>query len=120
VWQGALRDVNDDAARELAAAAVERRTFTIDLLYSDQVGGQRTMSRFAVTPVGDDRRLCKRRTALEPRPGRSCRFGRSERAPIGRSQLPAHRAHCGERIEEMLEEQPRMGELEWVAAHLAW
>ena len=28
--------------------------FTIDLLYSDQVGGQRSISRFTISPVGDD------------------------------------------------------------------
>jgi hypothetical protein len=27
---------------------------SIDLLYSDQVGGQRTISRFIVSPIGDD------------------------------------------------------------------
>jgi hypothetical protein len=27
---------------------------TIDLLYSDQVGGQRTISRFTIVPAGED------------------------------------------------------------------
>jgi hypothetical protein len=57
MWQGALRDANDDATRAIAAARAERRPFAVDLLYSDQVGGQRTISRFAVTPVGEDRWL---------------------------------------------------------------
>ena len=57
MWQGALRDANDDVIRGIAAARVERRSFSIDLLYSDQVGGQRTISRFGVTPVGEDRWL---------------------------------------------------------------
>ena len=57
MWQGALRDANDDVIRGIAAARAERRPFTIDLLYSDQVGGQRTISRFGVTPAGDDRWL---------------------------------------------------------------
>ncbi|MDX6667554.1 MAG: hypothetical protein QOK04_934 [Solirubrobacteraceae bacterium] len=57
MWQGALRDANDDVIRGIAAARAERRPFSLDLLYSDQVGGQRTISRFAVTPVGEDRWL---------------------------------------------------------------
>jgi hypothetical protein len=57
LWQGALRDADDDLMREIAAARAERRPFTIDLLYSDQVGGQRTISRFAVTPAGEDQWL---------------------------------------------------------------
>ena len=57
MWQGALRDAHDDVVRGIAAARAERRPFSIDLLYSDQVGGQRTISRFAVTPAGEDRWL---------------------------------------------------------------
>jgi hypothetical protein len=56
MWQGALRDASD-VHRGIAAARAERRPFTVDLLYSDQVGGQRTISRFGVTPVGEDRWL---------------------------------------------------------------
>ncbi len=57
LWQGALRDREDDVRKSLADAATERRPFTLDLLYSDQVGGQRTISRFALTPAGEDRWL---------------------------------------------------------------
>jgi hypothetical protein len=56
LWQGALRD-NDDVLRTIDEARAVRRPFSVDLLYSDQVGGQRTISRFAVTPVSDDRWL---------------------------------------------------------------
>jgi hypothetical protein len=55
MWQGILRDEDGDVWRGLASARTERRPFTIDLLYTDQVGGQRTISRFAVTPAGDER-----------------------------------------------------------------
>lgn len=55
IWQGALRDENDDARGRIAAARAERRPFSLDLLYSDQMGGQRTISRFALTPAGEDR-----------------------------------------------------------------
>jgi len=57
IWQGALRDSNHDALDGIASARAERRPFSIDLLYSDQLGGQRTISRFSVTPVGEERWL---------------------------------------------------------------
>jgi hypothetical protein len=55
LWQGALRDRSDDLRQKIGAAQAERRPITVDLLYSDQVGGQRTISRFAVIPAGEDR-----------------------------------------------------------------
>jgi hypothetical protein len=33
------------------------RAFSIDLLYTDQHGGQRTISRFAITPTSEERWL---------------------------------------------------------------
>jgi hypothetical protein len=57
MWQGALREADDDLIGEISAVRADRRRFTIDLLYSDQVGGQRTVSRFSVTPAGEDRWL---------------------------------------------------------------
>jgi hypothetical protein len=54
MWQGALRD-DDDQRLAIAAAYAESRPFSIDLFYSDQVGGHRTISRFVATPHGDDR-----------------------------------------------------------------
>ncbi len=55
MWQGAMRNANDDAIAGIAAARADRQPFTIDLLYSDQMGGQRTISRFSLSPVGEDR-----------------------------------------------------------------
>ena len=55
MWQGALREADDDDRSAIAAVRTQRQPFSIDLLYSDQVGGQRTISRFAVAPAGDDR-----------------------------------------------------------------
>jgi hypothetical protein len=55
MWQGALRDRNDDVIDAIAAARADRRPFTLDLLYSDQLGEQRTISRFGLSPVGEDR-----------------------------------------------------------------
>lgn len=54
MWQGALRDHNDPAYQSVAAAIDAREPISIELLYSDQVGGQRTISRFGLTPVRDD------------------------------------------------------------------
>lgn len=54
-WQGAFRDPTDplfDLARE---AITERRRLAIDLLYGDHEGGQRTISRFMLTPLDDGR-----------------------------------------------------------------
>lgn len=52
-WQGAFRDRADpmfDVARE---AISRRQMLTVDLLYGDHEGGQRTISRFALLP-GED------------------------------------------------------------------
>jgi hypothetical protein len=55
LWQGALRDSSEQPYRALAQAAAGRETISIDLLYTDQVGGQRTISRFQLVPIGEDR-----------------------------------------------------------------
>jgi hypothetical protein len=53
-WLGALRDP-DDPVFEQARTAIEARSpMTIDLLYGDHEGGQRTVSRFAIIPARDD------------------------------------------------------------------
>ena len=54
LWQAALRDPTDEAHDVIAEAARERATITVELLYTDQVGEQRTISRFLLTPVSDD------------------------------------------------------------------
>jgi hypothetical protein len=57
LWLGALRDANDPGHQEIAQVIDRREQFTIELLYSDQVGGQRTVTRFTVNPAGEDRWL---------------------------------------------------------------
>ena len=49
LWQGALRDRRDAVCPEVAAAIDAREPITIELLYSDQVGEQRTISRFGLS-----------------------------------------------------------------------
>ena len=51
IWQGVVRGASDPLHEELTTAAAERRRFVVDLLYTDQVGGQRTISRFGVLPI---------------------------------------------------------------------
>jgi hypothetical protein len=50
-WQGALRDTTEPIFVEVREAAAQARMITIDLLYGDQEGGQRTVSRFTLMPV---------------------------------------------------------------------
>jgi hypothetical protein len=53
IWQGALRDP-DDAVRAATAEAIdERRTIAVELLYTDQIGGQRTITRFGLVAAAD-------------------------------------------------------------------
>jgi hypothetical protein len=54
VWQGALRDASDPAYADVVEAMETREPLTVDLLYSDQVGGQRTISRFTIVPTDRD------------------------------------------------------------------
>ena len=54
IWQGALRDASETAHGEVVHAIETREPVTIDLLYSDQVGGQRTISRFTIVPAGEE------------------------------------------------------------------
>ncbi len=50
-WQGALRDPTEPMFTELRDAVEQGRMVTIDLLYGDQEGGQRTVSRFTLMPM---------------------------------------------------------------------
>ena len=49
-WQAAIREPSDLAYAPLLAAIQDRQMFTVELLYTDHEGGQRTISRFALTP----------------------------------------------------------------------
>ena len=50
MWQGALRDRGDPTFQRVAEAIDALQPISIELLYSDQVGDQRTISRFGLTP----------------------------------------------------------------------
>jgi hypothetical protein len=49
-WQGAVRDREDPLHEELRGAIETGNAITVDLLYGDHEGGQRTISRFALMP----------------------------------------------------------------------
>ena len=53
-WEAAVRDPADPLRPAFMKALTERQPFTIDLLYGDQQGGQRTISRFTILPSADD------------------------------------------------------------------
>lgn len=53
-WQGALRDPDDPDRQFIADRLAARERIVIDLLYGDQHGGQRVISRFSLLPRQDD------------------------------------------------------------------
>lgn len=54
-WQAALRDsaAESEEGRALRKVVAAREPFTIELLYGDHEGGQRTISRFNIVPRND-------------------------------------------------------------------
>ena len=52
-WQGALRDRADPMFVATRDAVDEQAAITVDLLYGDHEGGQRTISRFVLIPRDD-------------------------------------------------------------------
>jgi hypothetical protein len=53
-WEAAIRNSDDPTRAGFTSALIERRPFTIDILYGDQQGRQRTVSRYTVLPAGDE------------------------------------------------------------------
>lgn len=53
-WEGAIRNEADELRPAFLSTLAERQPFTIDLLYGDQDGGQRTISRFTILPASTD------------------------------------------------------------------
>jgi hypothetical protein len=54
-WQGALRDPTEPLFAQVRDAITERHTMTVDLLYGDHEGGQRTITRIGLIPGTEDR-----------------------------------------------------------------
>jgi hypothetical protein len=53
-WLGAMRDPNEDGYDAIRRAAMANQLIQIDLLYGDHEGGQRTITRFMLSPWLDD------------------------------------------------------------------
>ncbi len=53
MWQGALRNPNDQVRADVADAIDSHESVMVELLYTDLVGRHRTISRFGLTPAGD-------------------------------------------------------------------
>ncbi|MGH9123101.1 MAG: hypothetical protein ACRDYC_14360, partial [Acidimicrobiales bacterium] len=53
-WQGAYRELDDAEATAVAALIKGRERIIIDLLYGDQHGRQRVITRFSLQSVSDD------------------------------------------------------------------
>lgn len=53
MWQGALRNPNDSIRAQIGEAIDARESITVELLYTDLVGGQRTITRLGLTPFDD-------------------------------------------------------------------
>jgi hypothetical protein len=52
-WQGALRDPDEPSYADVRAAAESRKRVVVDLLYGDHEGGQRMITRFAISDWED-------------------------------------------------------------------
>jgi hypothetical protein len=53
MWQGALRDPDDQLRADMVEAIEAGQQVMVEILYSDQIGRQRTISRFGLYPAGD-------------------------------------------------------------------
>jgi len=53
MWQGALRNPGDPVRAAVADAIDARQPLMVELLYTDQIGQQRTISRFGLFPARD-------------------------------------------------------------------
>jgi hypothetical protein len=53
MWQGALRNPDDPVRAATVEAIDARQPITVELLYTDQIGRQRTIVRFALIPAAD-------------------------------------------------------------------
>ena len=53
-WQGSFRDPSSAGYAEARQAVDAREAFAIDILYGDEEGGQRRITRFGIIPWGED------------------------------------------------------------------
>jgi hypothetical protein len=55
-WQGAIRDRSDPDYEQIRSAMRTRARISVDLIYGDYEGGQRTIARIGLTKDGDGER----------------------------------------------------------------
>jgi hypothetical protein len=53
MWQGALRHPDDPNRARVIEAIEQSQPITVELLYTDLIGRERTISRFGLVPTGD-------------------------------------------------------------------
>jgi hypothetical protein len=53
-WQGSFRDPSSEGFAEAKQAVETREAFAIEILYGDEEGGQRRISRFGIIPWGEE------------------------------------------------------------------
>ena len=58
-WEGAIRQADDPVREEVLRCIDERSPLTIEVLYGDEEGGQRRISRFMLMPAGEDGWYCQ-------------------------------------------------------------
>jgi len=54
IFESAVRDQDDPLYGAFVLVIKQRRAFPLDLLYGNQAGGQRTISRYLVLPAGEE------------------------------------------------------------------
>ena len=93
-WQAAVRDPEDPLYEPLKAAIARGEGLSVDLLYGDHEGGQRTITRFYLAPRDVRRR---RRTLDVDVRGRAPLEPRSRRSALRPASLTARVAERGRR-----------------------
>jgi hypothetical protein len=58
-WEGAIRQPDDPVRDGVLRCLAERAPLTIELLYGDEEGGQRRISRLMILPTSDDGWFCQ-------------------------------------------------------------
>jgi len=58
-WEGAIRQLDDPARGSILQCIRERTPITIELLYGDEEGGQRRISRYMVLPAAEEGWYCQ-------------------------------------------------------------
>jgi hypothetical protein len=58
-WEGAIREADDPVRGGILQCLDERSPFSVDVLYGDEEGGQRRISRFTVLPAGEEGWYCQ-------------------------------------------------------------